>query len=249
MPNILTLPPISLSARQRAARSGVTLMVWHDLVPTESDKLVWFDTPVAQFESQIARILRAGAKPISLDALNAYLTHGTPAPPPGAVVLCFDDNTVGIRDFAAPRLHAHGWPWALSAHTKYIGITTGKAHNTYDALREMERSLGATVVSQTHTHPPDLRTFSDAALDREMQTAKRLLETNLGHPVRYVTYPSGHWDDRVAHAAQRAGYQLAFTEDHGYAETSPHRLGIRRFSTHKRFDEAAQAIARSVRGR
>ena len=109
--------------------------------------------------------------------------------------------------------------------------------------------MGATVVSQTHTHPPDLRTFTDAALNNEMTLSKRLLETNLAHPVRYLTYPSGHWDDRVARAAQGAGYELALTEDHGYAESSPHRLGIRRFSTHRRFDDAVVAIARSARGR
>ena len=242
----MPLPPIHSLARQRASH-GVTLLVWHDLVPLESDKLVWFDTPVPLFEAQITRIERAGARPISLDALHAYLANGGPTPPPGAVVLCFDDNTVGIADHAAPRLAKRGWPWALSAHTKYIGVTTGKTHNTYDALLAM-RGLGATIVSQTHTHPPDLRTFPSAKLDFEMGHSRALLEARLAGPVRYVTYPSGHWDDRVAAAAQRAGYQLAFTEDNGYAETSPHLLGIHRFSTHRRFEEAVTAIRRSARG-
>jgi biofilm PGA synthesis lipoprotein PgaB len=242
------LPPISPLARRRAGH-GVALLVWHDLVPTAADKLVWFDTPVALFEAQIARLSRAGARPITLDALYAYLAGGAPVPPPGAVVLCFDDNTVGIHEFAAPRLQKRGWPWALSVHTKYVGVTTRKTHNTYDALREMERTAGANIVSQTHTHPPDLRTFSDSTLRFEMQESRRLLERQLAHPVRYVTYPSGHWDRRVAEAAQTAGYRLGLTEDNGDAESSPHLLGIHRFSTHRRFEEAVQAVTRGARAR
>jgi hypothetical protein len=58
-----------------------------------------------------------------------------------------------------------------------------------------------------------------------------------------LTYPSGKWDVHVAEAAHRAGYTLALTEDHGRAERSPHLLGIRRYSTHKRFDEAVRQLS------
>ena len=39
-------------------------------------------------------------------------------------------------------------------------------------------------------------------------------------------------------------YRLGLTEDHGYAETSPHLLGLKRYSTHRRFAEAVRAVAR-----
>lgn len=236
-------PPVHPAARGLGRLRPVTLLVWHDIVP--KDKLVWFDTTAAEFDAQLARLAKAGVRPITLDALHRHLSTGTPAPP-GAAVLCFDDNTVGIRDFAAPRLAKRGWPFAVSAHTAYVGVTTGKAHNTYADLKAME-GMGATVVSQTHTHPPDLRALGDAALRREMAESRRRMEAALGHPVRYVTYPSGKWDARVAAAAQAAGYVLGLTEDHGAAEASPHLLGIRRYSTHRRFGEALAAVARSAR--
>jgi peptidoglycan/xylan/chitin deacetylase (PgdA/CDA1 family) len=111
----------------------------------------------------------------------------------------------------------------------------------------MERAVpGARVVSQTHTHPPDLRALSDAALDREMREAKRRMDQQMGRPTRFVTYPSGKWDRRVAGAAAGAGYQLGLTEDRGPAEASPHLLGLRRYSTHRRFDEALRAVARAA---
>lgn len=234
------LPPIAPAARRLGPR--VNLLVWHDIVPAK--KLVWFDTTVAEFEAQLRRLERAGARPISIDTLETWLSTGANPPPPRSVVLCFDDNTTGIAEHAFPRLSKRGWPFVLSAHTAYVGVRTGKDHNDWDALRRIERG-GGRVVSQTHTHPPDLRTLKPDALLREMTTARSLLDRALGRPTRFVTYPSGKWDTRVAEAARRAGYVLGLTEDFGAAETSPHRLGIHRYSTHKRFDQAIKAIQSS----
>ena len=157
------LPMVSAAARAHGRRHPVTLMVWHDIVPAE--KLVWFDTTTREFDTQLARIARVGGRPISLPALYRYLATGAPIPPPGAVVLCFDDNTQGIFDYAFPRLRKCGWPFVVSAHTKYVGVTTGKVHCTWDELRTMAKG-GAQIVSQTHTHPPDLRTLSSLAHPR-----------------------------------------------------------------------------------
>jgi hypothetical protein len=220
-------------------------MVWHDIVPAR--KLVWFDTTTLEFDTQLARLARAGARPISLIALYRYLATGAPVPPPGAVVLCFDDNTQGIFDYAYPRLAKRGWPFVVSAHTKYVGVKTGKAHCDWNELRTMARD-GAQIVSQTHTHPPDLRTLSDAALTQEMTISRQMMGRELGAVPQFVTYPSGKWDRRVALGAAGAGYRLGLTEDRGPAETSPHLLGLHRYSTHKRFEEAVAAVARSAKG-
>jgi poly-beta-1,6-N-acetyl-D-glucosamine N-deacetylase len=238
------LPTIHPDARRRAALHPTTILVWHDIVPGK--KLVWFDTTVREFEEQLTRLSRAGIRPLTLSAFYQYLSTGKPVSPPGSALLCFDDNTVGIHEFAAPRLQKRGWPFIVSAHTAYIGVRTGKDHNTYPMLQTMER-MGATIVSQTHTHPPDLRTLSDTALQKEMTESKRRIEDGLRHTVPFMTYPAGKWDKRVAEAAFAAGYVLGLTEDHGAAEKSPHRLAIRRYSTHRRFDEAVGVIARAAK--
>ncbi len=230
------LPQIHPAARKNPR---TTFLVWHDIVP--KNKLVWFDTTIAEFDAQLQRLEQAGAKPAALPTIERWLATGQNPPPERTVVLCFDDNTEGIFKHAFPRLKKRGWPFVLSAHTAYVGVRTSKAHNTYAQLRAMERG-GATLVSQTHTHPPDLRGLSDTALAAELACARQELTRGLGHDVRWLTYPSGKWDARVARAAQKAGYTLALTEDHGRAERSPHLLGIQRYSTHKRFDEALRQL-------
>lgn len=232
----MSLPAVHPEAR----RSPHTcLLVWHDLVPAE--KLVWFDTTLTEFRHQLAQLERAGARPISLSALETWLTTGKNPPPKKAVVLCFDDNTLGIFEHAFPELQKRGWPFVVSAHTAFVGVTTGKVHGTWEQLQAMAQG-GATIVSQTHSHPPDLRTFSPAKLDKEMTLSKVSMQKHLGVAPRSVTYPSGKWDTRVAEAALRAGYQLGLTEDFGAAESSPHRLGLHRYSTHRRWAEALAAL-------
>ena len=236
-----------LSIHSNARRWPHTVfLVWHDIVPDK--KLVWFDTMVSEFDGQLARLTKAGARPVTLASVERWLATGTNPPPPGAVVLCFDDNTEGIFRHAFPRLKKRGWPFVVSAHTKYVGVTTGKAHCSWEMLVEMERG-GATIVNQTHTHPPDLRTLSNAALAGEFRRSKEAMKAALGHDVPYLTYPSGKWDARVARAAGQAGFRLALTEDYGYAEKSPHRLGVNRYSTHKRFEEALRAVRTSALGK
>lgn len=232
-----TLPVVSPAAKLVKTH----FIVWHDLVPP-GKKQVWFDTETTEFARQLDALEHAGATPVALDDVYEHLHTGRRLVARHPVVLCFDDNTAGIFEGAFPELTRRGYPFVVSAHSKYVGVTTGKAHNSWARLREMENSGLARIVSQTHTHPPDLRTLSDVALQRELWESKIRHEEFLGRTARFLTYPSGKWDARVAIAARNAGYRLALTEDHGAAETSPHLLGIRRWSSHKRFAEAVRAI-------
>ena len=232
----MSLPPIHLQAR----RTPRTLfLVWHDIV--QSDKLVWFDTTIAEFVAQLTALEKAKALPVALPEIERWLTRGEKPPPERSVVLCFDDNTQGIFDFAFPELRKRGWPFVVSAHTAFVGVLTGKAHADWAELKAMAQG-GATLASQTHSHPPDLRLFSDTKLAKEFTLSRASMAKHLGSPPRYVTYPSGKWDSRVAQAAQAAGYTLGLTEDFGLAEKSPHCLGINRYSTHRRWAEALRAI-------
>ena len=232
----MSLPTIHPNAR----KSPRTLfLVWHDIV--QSEKLVWFDTTLAEFRAQLTALEKARARPAALATVERWLTTGQNPPPEKSVVLCFDDNTQGIFDFAFPELQKRGWPFMVSVHTAFVGVRTGKEHCGWDDLKAMAQG-GATIASQTHSHPPDLRNFSDAKLIKEFALSKASMAKRLGIVPRYVTYPSGKWDTRVAEAAHAAGYTLGFTEDFGLAENSPHCLGINRYSTHRRWSEALATL-------
>src|SRR5437763_1976419 len=83
------LPQVHPGARS----SYSALLMWHDVV--ERKKEVWFDTTVAELEEQFRSIQRHHLQPVSLDRLADHLESGASLPP-GAVVLTFDDNNLGL---------------------------------------------------------------------------------------------------------------------------------------------------------
>jgi peptidoglycan/xylan/chitin deacetylase (PgdA/CDA1 family) len=69
---------------------------------------------------------------------------------------------------------------------------------------------GVEIGSHTVSHP-HLTRLSDQELDRELRDSRDHLEDELGRPCRYLAYPYGEDDRRVYAAAQKAGYEAAFT--------------------------------------
>jgi peptidoglycan/xylan/chitin deacetylase (PgdA/CDA1 family) len=95
---------------------------------------------------------------------------------------------------------------------------------SWEELRSLaERGFG--IGSHTVSHP-HLTKLGDAELDRELRDSRARCEDILGRPCAYLAYPYGEHDGRVKRAAERAGYDAAFTL-HGTRERSD-RYSIRR---------------------
>lgn len=240
VPPTPALPPIHAAARN----TFTAVLMWHDVVARRRE--VWFDIPLADLEEQFEEIRRRGLVPVTLESLARHLERGTPLPT-GSVALTFDDNTLGLYRYLFPLLKRRRWPAALFVHTDYVGRTTGKAHCTWDQLREMERSGLVRVYPHTASHPADLRRLSEAALERELAGARRVMERELGGRRDLFAYSNGFYDERVARAVHRAGYRLAITEDRGAAQRSPNRMMVRRYSMHRRARQALDDTARARR--
>jgi peptidoglycan/xylan/chitin deacetylase (PgdA/CDA1 family) len=64
--------------------------------------------------------------------------------------------------------------------------------------------------SQTH---PNLKLLSQEALEKEISGAKKILEQNLGKPIRYFAYPKGNYNGDIVAKVKQAGFKLAFSMD------------------------------------
>lgn len=78
-----------------------------------------------------------------------------------------------------------------------------------EQIRELQ-AAGVRFESHSHSHA-DLTqlTFRDCVED--LRDSRELLESVLGHRVRLLAYPRGRHNAEVREAAQRAGYDYAFT--------------------------------------
>jgi peptidoglycan/xylan/chitin deacetylase (PgdA/CDA1 family) len=230
-------PPVAAGAKA----PYLAVLVWHDVIA--GPKEVWFDTSLDTFRGQLEALRRGGFHVIDLEALRAHLVSGAPVPS-RPVAITFDDNGHGIYDNAFPLLKKYGYHATLFVHTNFVGTTTSKRHNTWDQLREMERSGLITVQSLTANHPPDLRALSDADVLHEFTLAQRSILARLGHKPFAVVYPEDNYDDRLARLAWQSGYQLGFIEDWGNAGDSENLLLIHRYSVLTRFGQALADVAR-----
>jgi peptidoglycan/xylan/chitin deacetylase (PgdA/CDA1 family) len=231
------LPPVAASGHA----PYVAVLVWHDVVRDGKD--VWFDTTTDTLRGQFAAIARGGFHVVTMAALRDHLERGA-ALPAKPLVLTFDDNGSGIYENAYPLLRRYRFAAMLFVHTNYVGRTTSKHHNTWDQLREMQRSGLVDIASLTANHPEDLRTLSDADVAHEFKLSKFSIEHRLGTRVYAFAYPYDNYDDRVARIARQQGFALGFTEDWGNAGDSTSTLLVHRYSILTRFDQALADVAR-----
>lgn len=221
--------PVRLSSRTVA-------LTYHDMVPVRDSRALWFDCTPKELEFQLDWLSRNGAHFASVAELEAHLTGGRRLPPK-SVVITFADNYEGFYTYAAPILRRRRIPVTMFVHTDYVGNRQGRPKMTWAQLKSLEAEGWFTAASQTRTHPADLRSLSDSQLAEEMSGSKMALERQLGHRVDYVAYPNGKFDNRVARAAQAAGYHLGFTERLLTTEKAPNLFMIPRW-VHTKYREA-----------
>jgi peptidoglycan/xylan/chitin deacetylase (PgdA/CDA1 family) len=82
-------------------------------------------------------------------------------------------------------------------------------------LDEVARLPGVTLASHTWSHP-NLTRLDDAALREELMRSLAWLEDRDGDTARWLAYPYGIFDDRVAAAAAEAGYEAALRVGGGW---------------------------------
>ncbi len=210
----------------RAQQARVPVMMYHDILP---EKQVFFDVTPAEFERHLELIQQKGLTPISLDQLVTHLRTGVPLPDK-PILLTFDDGYAGHYTYVYPLLKKYGYPAVFSIYTAKVGKQIGRSSLTWEQLRQMAADPLVTIASHSVSHKV-MPGLSIAELETETRESKQILETELGSPIRYFTYPEGKYDASVSAAVQAAGYTAALTmndQDERLAGQSDNLLAIGR---------------------
>jgi peptidoglycan/xylan/chitin deacetylase (PgdA/CDA1 family) len=192
---------------QRARLARVPILMYHDILP---EKEVFFDVTPEEFREHLELIKENGLTPVSMDQLVAHLRTGLPLPEK-PVLLTFDDGYKGHYDYVLPLLREYGYPGLFSIYTHKVGRDFGRPGLTWEQLKEMAADPLVTIAAHSVMHPPDLRELSDETLTQEIVDSRRILQEQLGIPIRYFSYPEGKYDARVAGEVRKAGFEAALT--------------------------------------
>ena len=212
---------------ERSRLASVPVIMYHDIV---EEKEVFFDVTVEEFAAHLELIRESGATPISMEELVSHLRTGMPLPEK-PVLLTFDDGYRGHYTYVFPLLKQYGYPGLFSIYSYKVGRDHGRPGLDWGQVQTIANDPLMTIASHTIKHPRDLRELSDLELAQEIVESKQVLESKLGQPIHYFTYPEGNYDDRVAEIVALAGYQAALTMDNSeqrYAGESKHLLAVDR---------------------
>lgn len=208
--------PVAVPMPVGSSFEYIPILMYHYMGDVPSDQIgnkIREDLTVSagNFEAQLKWLKEEGYTSVTLrEAVEAY-GETPPAPlPERPVVLTFDDGYDDAYTVALPLLKKYGM-------TGTFGIITGKAgkpgYMTWEQIVKLNEA-GMEIVAHTVSHL-ELPTLSDNVLASELENSRKILEKNLGHPVRDLVYPSGKYDERVMAAAKAAGYLSGRTTKRG----------------------------------
>ncbi len=166
----------------------------------------------SDFAGQMEWLADRGYHAVTMRQLFDYWDDGW-ALPDKPVVVSFDDGYPSHDRVARRVLAKHGWPGVLFLEWNNVGspktgLTKSMVHRLADAGWEID--------SHSISHP-DLTQVSASQLERELVRSRKLIAREYGQPVDFFCYPAGRYDDTVAAAVKRAGYQGATTTVEGLA--------------------------------
>jgi len=210
---------------QRPAPVSATVLAYHRISERPLPAGTWV-TP-DQLASHLDRLLAVGCRPLAPFDLSAtgcveipaaatsLSAEGLAAVP--AFLITFDDGTEDLFRYRAV-LAARGVTGVVFVPADLIGrcnrwewpVPGRKTrHLTADQLGSLVQQ-GWEVGLHGRTHC-DLTRLADAGLRAELTDGRRRLADDLGVPVRWLSYPYGRVDERVAAAALDAGLTAGFT--------------------------------------
>jgi peptidoglycan/xylan/chitin deacetylase (PgdA/CDA1 family) len=208
----------------------VLILCYHAVSPTWPAAL---SVRPEQFERQVERVLASGYVPVT------FAAAAQARPGEKVVAFTFDDAFRSVLELAHPVLERVGAPATVFVPTAHVGTPGPMAWPGIDHWRggphEHEllplrwpelaelAAAGWEIGSHTQTHPR-LSTVDDERLQRELVASRQTCEQRLGRPCLSVAYPYGDVDDRIARAAEEAGYRFGAALPGSPRDRDPLRL-------------------------
>lgn len=193
-----------------------------------------FDEPytvsAAEFDWQVAEILRQGLRVISLKELEDMIQTGHVGD--GTVVLTFDDGRDDNYTELLPILKKHNVPATVFSITGYIGKTRPSSVRPNPMLsqaqmHEMQSSGLIDFQPHTVTHPKLTQIPMGQVLD-EARTSREYLENMFSKPCPYFAYPYGRFTPEIQQWLQKAGINMAVTGKRGFVTEKSDPLALPR---------------------
>lgn len=197
------------------------LILMYHAVGSGAEPADTYIIPQPRFSRQMAWIKRLGYPVISLEEfLSARLQNQLP--PPGAIIITFDDGYRDNLEHACTVLKKYSFPCTIFVVSGSIGDASrwdpgsrlyGRPLLSWQDLRRLQDGQ-VTIGSHSRSHP-DLTVIHRNQLEEELSASRQDLEAGLQKPVGLFAYPNGRKNPVVQQAVEQAGYAAACSSEPG----------------------------------
>ncbi|TET16424.1 MAG: polysaccharide deacetylase family protein [Candidatus Cloacimonadota bacterium] len=170
----------------------------------------------SQFAEQMRFLRRKGYSSVTLT--GAFQSGSIKC-----VAITFDDAYKELLENAISLMIRYSFTATIFVVTNFVGkenlwdVNLGFRkfkHMDWSVLRSL-CDAGFEIGSHTHTHP-DLTKISEVRIREELTVSKNILESKLGVPVRFVSYPFGRYSRRIKEIVEESGYSGAVCLSHPF---------------------------------
>lgn len=214
------------NSRNKGTPINVPILEYHNSAYVKN--WPWSLNP-GQFEKEMEWLHKNQFHSVTLqEVYNAY-RYGAKLPS-RPFVITFDDGHRSNLTLSGPILKKYGFKATEFVVTGAIGK---KGFLSKQDLISMEAS-GTWDIESHSVHHPHLSKIPEKKMINELTQSKKVLTKLLGHPVNFFCYPYGDYNTKVVLQVQKAGYLLATTVHHGYANpVAQGPLTLPRLSVHQ----------------
>jgi peptidoglycan/xylan/chitin deacetylase (PgdA/CDA1 family) len=167
----------------------VPVLMYHHIMPDDQAKAIGagkLNVNPEAFRRQMDYLLGKGYQIIGLDEMMTGLKNSSlPSKP---VVLTFDDAYRDFFDFVFPILKEKNIKATVFVISQFVG---GDRYVTWDELGELNSSNLVLIGDHTLSHLSLINQPVEKIND-QIISAKNILESRLGKPVKYFAYPYGN---------------------------------------------------------
>lgn len=183
-------------------------MMYHNV--DDTDELKLNTVSPQRFEWHMAYLKKHGFHVLGLEELVQLTGSGGPLPKK-SVVITFDDGYEDNYVHAFKILKKYGYPAIIFVPSDLVNE---EGYLNWAQMREMIKNdimIGSH--TRRHAYLPDLS--AEEQWD-EIAASQKILETNLGVPIDYISYPIGGFSEPIKQLVKDAGYKGAAATNRGY---------------------------------
>jgi len=204
----------------RLKSAGIPIIRYHRVAPR---RVLGLREPPWLFDLQMRYLKWRGYHAVSLNDVVDYIEKGKKLPE-RPIVITFDDGYEDNYLYAEPILRKYGFKAIIFVVVNGVGATNfwdqgSRAPQlrmlSWQEIKRLQRR-GVDIESHTLNHRHTIITLmTDEELKQELLESRKLLEENLGRPVRFLAYPYGEVNPRLEKLVRESGYRGAVSTYEG----------------------------------